>query len=200
MLLILTAFSLKLLIAGPRIDIAICKPDGVTESIISSARLQTERVFRPIRVYVVWRACDTSIGFVSQARAPVLIVRLWKDKLPKTVGDTSLDVMGDAFVEGHDGGMVADVYLRAILAAAEQHYADPRVMLGFVVAHELGHLLLGPSHAPGGIMQAVWGQKEFDALRQRRLRFTSKNAERIRHILAVRTAENMRRAWGYAWP
>src|SRR5215469_1282 len=111
MLLMVTVFSLRLLTAGERIDVAICKPDGVTESTISSAKLETEVVFRRIRVHIVWRACDTSLISVSQARASSLIIRLWKNRLPKTVGPASLDVMGEAVVEGHYGGTTADVYL-----------------------------------------------------------------------------------------
>jgi hypothetical protein len=60
--------------------------------------------------------------------------------------------MGKAFVAGRYGGTVADVYLPAIRTTAEEHNADPRVVLGFVVAHELGHLLLGPGHTRDGVM------------------------------------------------
>ena len=34
-------------------------------------------------------------------------------------------------------------------------------MLGCAIAHEVGHLLLGPSsHSAGGIMHGEWGSKE----------------------------------------
>jgi hypothetical protein len=34
-------------------------------------------------------------------------------------------------------------------------------LLGDLMAHELGHLLLGPrSHSPRGIMCAIWGTQE----------------------------------------
>jgi hypothetical protein len=45
------------------------------------------------------------------------------------------------------------------------HDGDAGVLLGFVMAHELGHVLLGAGHTPDGVMQAAWG--EMYALRQR---------------------------------
>jgi predicted Zn-dependent protease len=56
------------------------------------------------------------------------------------------------------------------------------------MAHELGHLLLGAGHTPDGVMQAAWGPKQMDALRQRWLRFTTECATRIRRALEARTA------------
>ena len=69
-----------------------------------------------------------------------------------------------------------------------RHHGDSGVLLGFVMAHELGHLLLGAGHTPNGVMQAAWSQKQMDALRQRWLRFTEEGAARIRRALEARTA------------
>jgi hypothetical protein len=172
---------LQLLTAGRQIDVAICNQDGVAESVISSARRETELVFRAIGVQIVWQTCETSL-------TSELVVRLWESKVPKTVGPASLDVMGKAFVAGRYGGTVADVYLTAVRATAELHGANPSEVAGVVVAHEIGHLLLGPGHMPNGVMQAVWGQKEVDAVRQRRLRFSKEAARRIRLALGARKA------------
>jgi hypothetical protein len=62
---------------------------------------------------------------------------------------------------------------------AEQHGVDADELLGCVIAHELGHLLLGPGHVPGGVMQAHWSGNELDALRQRRLKFNHTQKEHI---------------------
>jgi Zn-dependent peptidase ImmA (M78 family) len=39
---------------------------------------------------------------------------------------------------------MADAYYGAIAQFGNSHQADPAEVLGYVVAHELGHLLLGP--------------------------------------------------------
>jgi hypothetical protein len=95
--------------------------------------------------------------------------------------------MGKAFVEDA-GGYMADAYFQSIQATSEKHHGDSGVLLGFVMAHELGHLILGAGHTPDGVMQASWGQKQMDALRQRWLRFNEQSAGRIRHALEARTS------------
>lgn len=181
MLFTIAILILKLLTAGQRIDVTVCNQDGVADSVISSAKSEADVAFRPIGVQIAWHTCETSL-------TSALEIRLWKDKLPKTVGAASLDVMGKAYVGGRFGGAVADIYLPAVRSTAQAHAADPGEVMGFVVAHELGHLLLGPGHTPNGLMQAVWGQTQVDAVRQRRLRFNKESAARIRLAIGARRA------------
>ena len=104
-------------------------------------------------------------------------------------GPGILGCHGKAFVD-HGGGTMADAYFQAVQATSAQHRGDSGVLLGFVMAHELGHLLLGAGHTPDGVMQAAWSQKQMDALRQRWLRFTQEGAARIRRALESRTASD----------
>jgi hypothetical protein len=60
---------------------------------------------------------------------------------------------------------------------------DSGVLLGYIIAHELGHLLLGPGHAPSGIMRATWDMNDLEAIRQGRLKFSREECARIRKIL-----------------
>jgi hypothetical protein len=55
------------------------------------------------------------------------------------------------------------------------------VLLGHLMAHEMGHLLLGAgSHSVSGLMRAHWQQHELELVRQRTLAFTSGQVESIR--------------------
>jgi hypothetical protein len=164
--------SVELLTAGQHMNVALCNPDGIRESIVVGSKAETELVFGSAGVTIVWRDCGTFPSAAQQTRDPWFIVRLRIDKPPKTVGPASLDVMGKAFVDEHGGGYMADAYFQAVQETSERHQGDPGVLLGFVVAHELGHLLLGPGHTSNGVMQAAWGEKQMDDLRQRWLRFT----------------------------
>ena len=189
--LLMTALcSVELLAAGQQMNVAVCNLDGVREPIVAKAKAETELVFRSAGVTIVWRDCDTFPTPAELEREPWFIVRLRTGKPPLTAGPASLDVMGKAFVEDHSGGTMADAYFQAIQVRSEQHNGDSGLLLGFVMAHELGHLLLGPGHTPEGVMQAAWGQKQMDALRQRWLRFTEEGAARIRRALESRTASD----------
>jgi hypothetical protein len=186
--LLMTALcSVEILTAGQQMNVAVCNLGGVSEPVIAGGKAETELVYRSAGVQIVWHECEAFPPPAGQAHDPWFVIRLRTDKPPLTVGPASLDVMGKAFVEEH-GGYMADAYLQAIQATSEKHRGDSSVLLGFVMAHELGHLLLGAGHTPDGVMQAAWGQKQMDALRQRWLRFTAECAGRIRHALEARTA------------
>jgi hypothetical protein len=95
----------------------------------------------------------------------------------------SLDAMGRAFLGDNGHGYLADTYYQAVSDLASRHHADTAVLLGFVIAHELGHLLLGPGQVNGGVMRTGWNVNELQALRQRWLRFNQAESLRIRQAL-----------------
>jgi len=185
MLLMTALCSVQLLTAGQPMNVAVCNPGGVSRSVIASARAETELVYRSAGVQIVWHECEAFPPPAGQAHDPWFVIRLRTDKPPLKVGASSLDVMGKAFVEDA-GGYMADAYLQAIQATSELRHGDAGVLLGFVMAHELGHLLLGAGHTPDGVMQAAWGQRQMDALRQRWLKFTEECATRIQRALEAR--------------
>jgi hypothetical protein len=190
--LLMTALgAAELLTAGQQMNVAVCNLDGVREPVIAQAKAEAELVFGSAGVTIVWRVCDTFPTPAELEREPWFVIRLRNGKPPLTVGPASLDVMGKAFVEEHGGGYMADAYFQAIQATSEKHQGDSGVLLGFVMAHELGHLLLGAGHTPDGVMQAAWSQKQMDALRQRWLRFTQEGAARIRRSLESRTTSDV---------
>ena len=186
-LLMTTLCPASLLSAGQQMNVAVCNLGGVRGSVIAGAKAETELVYRSAEVQIVWHDCDAFPPPAGQTQDPWFVIRLRTDKPPLTVGPASLDVMGKAFVEDA-GGYMADAYFQAVQATSEKHHGDSGVLLGFVMAHELGHLLLGAGHTPDGVMQAAWGQRQMDALRQRWLKFNEENATRIRRVLDSRTA------------
>ncbi|MGH9550037.1 MAG: hypothetical protein ACRD3W_11710, partial [Terriglobales bacterium] len=100
--------------------------------------------------------------------------------LPRSLRSTS-EVFGVSFLSTEGTGCYSDVFLEW---AMELH-ADWKVslpdILGGVMAHELGHLLLGSnSHSRAGIMRAHWQGEELNLLSRGNLRFTSEQAEHMR--------------------
>jgi len=90
------------------------------------------------------------------------------------------EVFGVAFLSAEGTGCYSDVFYDRTL----QLHADWKVsladILGSVMAHELGHLLLGSnSHAGTGIMKARWQGEELGLLSRGNLRFTSEQVDLI---------------------
>jgi len=78
-------------------------------------------------------------------------------------------------------GRLAYAFYDRIGAAAQQYRTDVSKLLGYVMAHELGHILLAEgSHSPTGIMSARWGHFKLDLVAETFLRFTKEQAESIR--------------------
>jgi hypothetical protein len=84
---------------------------------------------------------------------------------------------------------LADVYadhLKMLVRGREWAYGP---ILGQVVAHELGHLLLGRgAHSRGGIMEPNWRPKDLDKILQRRMTFPRGQTEQIHAQVLARIA------------
>jgi hypothetical protein len=86
------------------------------------------------------------------------------------------DSMG--FAVGPDAATLSLTWVEklASLGIAEEYQ-----VLGGAMAHEIGHLFLGPnSHSPVGIMRAGWKEEDLKRASQAGLMFTADEARRIR--------------------
>jgi hypothetical protein len=65
-------------------------------------------------------------------------------------------------------------------------------MLGHLMAHELGHLLLGVrSHSASGIMHVPWQKKELEIIAQGSMLFTPWEAQTMRSKIQARRAKEL---------
>ena len=72
------------------------------------------------------------------------------------------------------------------------HDKEIGVLLGYAIAHELGHVLLGtPAHSPEGVMKACWRQTDIIPMLQQTVRFSRADAERIHAVQASRRAATL---------
>jgi hypothetical protein len=79
------------------------------------------------------------------------------------------------------GGSMAQVFLQPVQHFARAYRIDQSTMLAYVIAHEVGHLLLpGHPHSPTGLMQARWDRALAQAAASHGLTFTDAQAQRIR--------------------
>lgn len=95
--------------------------------------------------------------------------------------------MGTALLTKSESVPYANVFYGQVETAASQlGLLAPRVM-GAVVAHELGHLLLGTnSHGTHGIMAPLWSSKQLQRAEYGMLRFTRDQTERMQSQIKSR--------------
>jgi hypothetical protein len=167
-----------------QMKVSLCNLGQFPAPVLTRAKAETESVFQSAGVQIEWRACDE--GPNGSTRSAWFTLRLRSDRPPDTAGAASLDAMGRAFLSRDGWGNLADVYAEAVSALAERHQSDPGALLGHVIAHELGHLLLGPGHVPDGVMHGAWNATQLKALRQRGLKFGPSERGRIVEQLQAR--------------
>lgn len=85
--------------------------------------------------------------------------------------------------------LAAVLYDRLEAIADRDGYAeDAPVLLGDIMAHELGHLFLGPTgHSPIGIMRGRWDATQLRHAVQGTLKFTSEESSEIRGVIEAGT-------------
>jgi hypothetical protein len=138
---------------------------------------QAARLFERIGVTIVWDD--------SNRLAPAL-------SRPFVVDLTLLDHRNDPGTTGSVLGSSTPspapsiaVFYCDVQQLAQLHVVRPETLLGFVIAHELGHLLLGPhAHTSHGLMRAVWTRTDVaDGVAQGQFRFSATEGDRIRRRL-----------------
>jgi hypothetical protein len=109
--------------------------------------------------------------------------------LSRTLTD---EVFGVAFLSEEGTGCYIDVFYDRVLGLNADWNVSPAEILGTVIAHELGHLLLGSnSHSDAGIMKARWEGGELGRLSRGNLWFTSEQRGRmIRKLESVPSGSN----------
>jgi hypothetical protein len=82
-------------------------------------------------------------------------------------------------------GHIAFVIYDRLLQLANDSAADDMELLGVVMAHEIGHLLLpAGSHVEQGLMRGHWNHEDFRHLDRLDLEFSQTQAEQIRTMLS----------------
>jgi hypothetical protein len=99
------------------------------------------------------------------------------------------EALGAAGFNGNRG-LYAMAFYGNIQRKAEEEGINAARLLGFAIAHEIGHLLLGRAHSEQGIMRANWTSNDLRRAAQGQLRFTVEQVRRMRAVVPV-TAMSM---------
>jgi hypothetical protein len=117
-----------------------------------------------------------TVRMLIRPRRPVASAALW----------SSESVMGVALQSGESGGTVS-LYFDEVLRAAGRYKQASSEVLGLVIAHEIGHLLLPyPAHSSTGVMRPEWRSADFQQAGLEAFGFSASEAAAIRQRVAGR--------------
>jgi hypothetical protein len=144
---------------------------------------------------VFWQHCpraDTERKCATPVRSGELVLRIVRAAKgpPGRSGAATLRAgaslsLGDAFIDhGSASGVLATVYFDGVSLLASVAGIDQAVLLGYAIAHEVGHLLLASGgHGSHGLMRANWSAEELRLGRTADWRFTAQESAAIRSRL-----------------
>lgn len=176
----------------PRIGILVYNYAAVSVDTVSSAKREADLIYGRMGVQIEW-ADYPMLPHEGGQTIPIpagpdrLEVRL----LPRPMADRlkiGPDEIGRALFAGKDiFGTIADIFTDRIMDMSSTHEWSAGPLVGDVMAHEIGHLLLGPgSHSKGGIMRTHRGEKDLHKALQRRMIFTAREGEQIKKQVLAR--------------
>jgi len=144
-----------------QITVLVYNHANVEPATVLAAEKTAAKTYEQAGVAIVWRNCP------AETEADRCVQTADLDQLVLNIAHQTQTLTSDTYgvaFYGRDGfGTVCDVFYDRIL---ELHRgfrrADEATILGIIVAHELGHLLLGEnSHSATGVMQAVFQYRDF---------------------------------------
>ena len=177
---VLLACSLS---AGDRMTVSVCTRGSLDRKVIAEAEASAAALFHAIDIEIVWAKCEIGLEGDAAIQEHWFTVRLRDGKPFITPDPAALDTLGEAFLSFDDAGYIVDVYYEAVRTLATSKQVELTTLLGYVIAHELGHLLLGPGHAMKGVMRPSWDLRDLEAIRHCCLRFSPAEAMRMRRVL-----------------
>lgn len=157
---------------------------GVSAGILAVANKESVRIFREAGIELSWAPCAVSDRDFEDSPAKFAACRQASD-----APIVRIEAPSNAHpVPPRNGSPAGTAHQDQIMVSydrVEQVHADfniPRsTLLGHVLAHELGHFLLGEnSHASDGIMIASFREQDLRRAERGKLLFTEEQAARMR--------------------
>lgn len=180
----------------PAITVHLFDLAGVPDAVLAPSIEIATRLYADAGVPLRWVRQAPPVAKPGQGtsfRAAVTPTAVSLRLLPKHVSDrlirpgsTKLGIAYPA-VENDYRYLASVFYDRVELAAAALDDVSLPVLLGHIMAHELGHLLLGPgAHARETIMACPWDTNEFRFVKRGRLGFDKRQRALLRSQVAAR--------------
>jgi hypothetical protein len=177
-----------------RVEIAIRNDARIPESVLAQAAQEASRIFRQAGVDTAWIVCHSSNEGTStqpNCLSPGDLTHLSLRIVPwsSQIGDSTFGV---AFLSEEGMGAYSDVFYPLVEKLHSDCDASLSRVLGHVMAHEIGHLLLGlRSHSALGIMQPQWRGEALRRIGMGTLLFTAEQARCMREILLAKSEDSI---------
>lgn len=157
---------------------------GVQADALLKSEQETGRIFRHSGVDITWRPCrikSSPIPLECPDPSPMTPALRLVPRFRLVVDRVHAEAMG------YSAGDFATVSVEFAERVEESGVAQLSQILGHVIAHEIGHLLLpGGKHSMSGIMKARWRSEDWRLVCQGQLNFAPEQSRFLRAELLRR--------------
>jgi hypothetical protein len=167
---------------SPQATITVYNDAEVPPIVLHRAEQRAESIFVRANFEVAWVNCpqassDDALACNRIDQPRHLALRI----IPDAAGSVSNVALGVAFLSPHGVGRYCDVFWKRAEDLQAMSNLDLGGVLGSVMAHEIGHLLLGSNaHSVSGIMGAHWEGEELRRIAMGNLWFAPQQAKLMR--------------------
>jgi len=175
---------------APRVRLSVFNDAGTPADTLAQAATRATAILAQSGVELDWLSCGRpDPSDFSPPTTPCSVVD-WPHHLSVRIvpsgRSVGADIFGQAFLDDTGRGAYSNVYFNNLAANREHAQLSDGDMLGFVIAHEVGHLLLGSnSHSSLGLMQARWDSSALHSALHNTLFFTSAQSAALRSRLCI---------------
>ena len=168
--------------APPVVRVVLHTPGSASAATVGEARARVARIYGEFGVEVEWMTVGEAR--LMPARPGTFAIHLLIR--PTAAGLSSSPRAWARALDGpreHDGTIL--VFFDRLVIGAHKYELPPGLLLGYALAHEIGHVLLPyPAHSPAGMMRADWDGDDLRHIASGALKFTLIQEAMIRAKLA----------------
>lgn len=166
---------------------------GAPAAEIDRAKQEADAIFARSGIALSWLTCTLDENNTpadptcNEVRGPsVLNLRLLPEKMAPS--DLPNGIFGFSMMSTTGGfSSTTNVYVDRVTVIADGRKYRRPVVMGAIIAHELGHLMLGiGSHSKTGLMSLPWGPKALTAADRGALGFTKRESKQMQKATAAR--------------
>jgi hypothetical protein len=186
----------------PTVSVSVYNITDVSGEVLSGAQAQVAEILGQAGIQALWLNClhatEAQKKECCLANSHHVILKILPHAIAHGVRDR-IDVLGAALLD--DGvGFYAYVFYDRVLELSQERRLESR-LLGCVMAHEIGHLLLGSSkHSLSGIMSGHWSADELRKVAEGAMRFDSSQSRAMHAHLGSLESTEARRKEGVRIP
>jgi hypothetical protein len=169
---------------NPQIIVSVYDDAQVPPDIVTRAQQRATEIFSHAGVDVTWVSCtpantsrDAAAACTETEDPNHLVLRI----IRRVANSTDSAAFGVAFLAADGTGRYGNVFWKRAQELQENSNVDVAAILSSVMAHEIGHLLLGSNaHAVSGIMRAHWEASDLRRINMGALLFLPEQGKRMR--------------------